>query len=74
MSLSKKRLRDLQRVVHICGALAIGAFVYSPFGDEPAFRNAMRVVVVPLLTVTGLLMWSGPRLRRRRSAFRAVPS
>jgi hypothetical protein len=71
MSLSKKRLRDLQRLFHIAGALAIGAFVYSPFGEEPAFRNAMRVVVVPLLTLTGLLMWSGPRLRRRRAPERA---
>ena len=57
--------RSTHRVAHLLLAVALGAFVYSPLRTDPAAVLAVQVVLVPLLTLSGLLMWTGPALRRR---------
>jgi hypothetical protein len=56
--------RNLMRWIHLLGAAAIGTFVYSPWRNEPGFLLSMRVLVIPILTLTGLWMWQGHRLKK----------
>lgn len=66
---SNKRLRDLQRAVHLVGGLLLAAYVYTPLRDLPSFGLLVQLAVVPAVVATGLAMWQLPRLRaslRRR--------
>jgi len=64
MKVSNKRQRDMQRAVHIVGGLLLLMYVYSPAGAVPVFGLLMQVVVMPVLILSGVLMWQGPRLRK----------
>lgn len=64
MAISNKRARDVQRVAHLIGAVLLGAYFYSPLGDEAAYTAAIQWGVFPGLTVSGTLLWQWPRLRR----------
>jgi hypothetical protein len=64
---SNKRQRDMQRAVHLVGALMLAVYVYIPLvgGSAPQFAAAaMQFVIFPAVVVTGVLMWQLPRLRR----------
>lgn len=43
-------------------------YVYSPVADVSAVRWAVRLVVVPAITATGMIMWKLPALLRRSKA------
>lgn len=64
-NISNKRQRDIQRAVHLLAAVVLVGFVYGPLGGMPAARMLVQVAVLPLLVVTGLLLWQLPRLRSR---------
>lgn len=57
--------RSLMRWIHLLGAAAIGTYVYAPWRDLLWFTFLMQVVVLPSLTLTGLWMWQGHKLRRK---------
>lgn len=59
--------RKVQRAIHVVAALALLAYVYAPL--EAQLQDLVRVLVFPLLAVTGIAMWQAPRIRR---ALRAV--
>jgi hypothetical protein len=61
---SNKRQRDIQRIAHLVGAAALMLYLYTPLGNMPIFTALMQFLVVPLLIVTGMLMWQLPRLRK----------
>lgn len=61
--------RNLMRWMHLIGAAVIYTFVYSPWGNEPAFLLSMRILIIPILTLTGLWMWQGHRLKKLLSSF-----
>lgn len=66
---SNKRLRDLQRAVHLVAGLLLVAYIYTPLRDLPIFGLLVQLAVVPAVVATGLAMWQLPRLRtwlRRR--------
>ena len=65
MSISNKTLRDIQRAIHLVAAFVLAGYVYSPAGSDPAFATLTRAVVFPVLTLSGLLIWKLPQLRRR---------
>jgi hypothetical protein len=52
------------RWIHLFGSVAIGTFVYSPWHNEPKFILSMQILVIPTLTLTGLWMWQGHRLKK----------
>ena len=52
-----KTKRNIIRIIHLIGAAAIGTFVYSPYGDLEAFKMAMQIVVIPVLSLSGLWLW-----------------
>ena len=60
--------RKILRTIHFVGAACIGTFVYSPWSSVEWFALLNQAVVVPLLSVTGLWMWQGHRIRRNRRA------
>ena len=55
------------RWIHIVLAIPIAGYVYSPFEEIPNYAPAVRFVFLPLMVLTGLLMWKGHLLRRRFS-------
>lgn len=64
IGLSGREVRSVQRAVHLIAAGALGAYVYSPLAAEPGFVALVKLAVFPVLTVSGLLLWQYPRLRR----------
>jgi thiosulfate reductase cytochrome b subunit len=67
-----KKLRDVQRVVHFIAAAVVLAYIYTPLNDNPISGVMVKVMAVPMLVGSGLLMWQMPRLRRWRRARQAT--
>jgi hypothetical protein len=66
MKTSNKRMRDVQRFVHLVGGLLLVTYAYGPLLlDLPAFEALVRFVVVSAVVGTGMAMWQLPRLRKR---------
>ncbi len=61
---SNKRLRDLERIVHIAGGVLLLVFIYSPWSDSASFTFVMRALIFPVLVGSGAAMWQLPRVRR----------
>lgn len=68
------RLRALLRWLHIAAGAIVGAYLYSPWGTEPAFRTAVQFALIPLLAATGVTMWQQSRLMRRLLGRPAAPA
>ena len=62
--LSGKQVRDVQRIIHLVSGLLVGAYIYTPLADVPAFSALVQVIVVPVLVGAGMAMWQMARLRR----------
>jgi thiosulfate reductase cytochrome b subunit len=56
--------RTLFRWVHLVLSVPVIGYVYSPFEEIPNYAPAVRFVFLPVVGVTGLLMWKGHLLRR----------
>ena len=56
--------RRLQRAVHLIAGIPILGYIYSPFENLPDYAPKVRFVFVPLIAVSGLLLWKGHVLRR----------
>jgi thiosulfate reductase cytochrome b subunit len=56
--------RSIVRCIHIVFSIPILGYIYSPFGQLPAYAPRVRFVVVPLMLLSGLWMWKGHVLRR----------
>lgn len=63
-NISNKRLRDIQRVIHLVGAALLISYVYLPVSSMPLFAMLIKAVVLPLLGVTGLLLWQSTLVRK----------
>jgi thiosulfate reductase cytochrome b subunit len=63
--------RAILRWIHIVLSIPIVGYVYSPFDRIPQYAPAVRFVFLPVIVLSGLLMWKGHVLRRlvsKRSA------
>lgn len=58
--------RQITRIVHLVGAASLGALVYSPLIGNDTFLLVNQALVVPALSISGLWMWFGHRLRSKR--------
>jgi hypothetical protein len=65
---SAAKQRKAQRLGHLAAGLLLIAYVYVPVG--PQAETLVRLLVVPLLVLTGVLMWQSPRIRRLLKARR----
>lgn len=68
--MTNKHARTLQRGLHLAFAAALGAYVYAPWAAAPDVAFAMKAVVFPALTLSGVALWQWTRLRRRLVATR----
>jgi hypothetical protein len=61
--------RKTLRVIHLVCAGAVGTLVYAPNDvTEGTFGLLVALVFFPLMVITGLLMWFGVRIARRRAS------
>ncbi len=68
-NVSNKQIRDIQRVTHLVAALVLVLYVYIPLGSAPLLTTVLQFAVLPLLAVTGMLMWQWTRLRKLFTPF-----
>jgi predicted tellurium resistance membrane protein TerC len=66
--------RVIFRWVHLILAIPIIGYVYSPFEQLPNYAPVVRYIAIPVLAVTGLLMWKGHLLRRLLGGRAAQPN
>jgi hypothetical protein len=74
--MSVKSKRDLVRLAHLAGGAALTGCLYAPWGEHRAAMLVIRSILVVLLTLSGLWLWQGARLRawvRRRGARLSSP-
>ena len=64
-NISNKQIRDIQRAVHLLAALLLLLYFYTPLGSATLFTTILQFFVLPLLVITGMLMWQWTRLRKR---------
>jgi thiosulfate reductase cytochrome b subunit len=57
-------VRTIFRWIHIILAIPILGYIYSPFEKIPDYAPATRFVFVPVMVLSGLLMWKGHVIRR----------
>jgi hypothetical protein len=61
--------RKTLRVIHLINAGVVGTLVYAPNDvTEGTFGLLVAVIFFPLMVITGLLMWFGVRIARRRAS------
>lgn len=60
--------RKLIRWTHLISSGAIGTFVYSPWRNQAEFLLSMRILIIPVKTLTGLWMWKGHRIKQLLSS------
>ncbi len=64
--------RKTARWVHFIMAALIGAYIYSPWSENPIFSDLIMWVVIPLLTISGIGMWKqGTIMRKLKGVARA---
>ena len=56
--------RKLMRWIHIIFSVPIIGYIYGPVASIPASAMAVRVIIFPALTVSGLWMWKGHVVKR----------
>ncbi len=56
--------RSILRSIHIIFGLSILGYIYGPPEEVLQYRDNFRFVFVPVIVLTGLLMWKGAALRR----------
>lgn len=59
-----RRVRGRQRAAHPATGALLVLYVYLPGSPDAVLQTGIRWVALPLLVVTGVLMWQRPKLRR----------
>lgn len=67
---TQRALRTMQRAVHLVAGAVVLAYVYAASALGAGFVAAVRWFVLPVLALSGVVLWRWPRiralLRRRR--------
>jgi len=59
---ANRQLRGLVRVLHVAVGVSLILLVYSPLAESAAFVAFNRFAAVPLVTLSGLVLWQQPKL------------
>jgi hypothetical protein len=59
-----KRVRDVQRLVHLATAVVLVTYVYLTPPPGAAAALAVRWGALPILVLSGIALWKWPKLRR----------
>jgi hypothetical protein len=57
-------IRSILRWIHIVFSIPILGYIYSPFEEIPKYAPRVRLVVVPVMLLSGLWMWKGHVVQR----------
>ena len=63
--LSGKQQRTILRYSHLLAGMLNVFFVYTPLGDVSAFQLLVRIILVPVIIITGVWMWQQARVGKR---------
>jgi hypothetical protein len=63
VEISGKGLRDAERVVHLVMGVGLLALSFTPLGEGDV-GTLLRIVVAPLVVLSGVLMWQHARVTR----------
>ncbi|HEX8599674.1 MAG TPA: hypothetical protein VF952_14315 [Chloroflexia bacterium] len=75
MKISNHRIRTIQRVMHLFAAAYLVFYLYGPLGQEPIVANITKFLVIPMLVITGMVMWQLPKLSKAlRKKAEATPT
>jgi hypothetical protein len=68
--MANRTVRLITRLIHLIGGAVLALYIYSPLGGDPVFSATVQWVTIPLLIITGIVLWQQPRLVRllRRNA------
>ncbi|MGH2775127.1 MAG: hypothetical protein ACRDJT_06820 [Actinomycetota bacterium] len=61
--ITPRRMRVLERLMHLVTGCALVTYVYATPAPESAFTMGIRWLV-PTVVTSGVAMWQGPRVRR----------
>ena len=56
--------RTILRWIHVVSGLSLLGYIYSPPAETVQYLPFFRYFYMPLVVLSGLLMWKGPWLRR----------
>lgn len=56
--------RSILRWIHLVLSIPILGYIYSPFEQLPNYAPAVRFVFLPIIVLSGFLMWKGSALRQ----------
>ncbi|MGR5284218.1 hypothetical protein ACP3V5_02765 [Vibrio maritimus] len=57
-------MRQILRWVHIVCALFLGTALYSPLQNNEAFMTLTLFGLVPIVAITGIMMWKQGKLMK----------
>ncbi|ORT51158.1 hypothetical protein ST37_07360 [Vibrio sp. qd031] len=55
--MSASKFRQISRLIHLAMAAILGTYIYSPWGANPIFANFIMWFAIPVVSVTGVMMW-----------------
>ena len=59
-----QQVKRIERAIHLVGAALLMAFVYSSLIRDDTWITLIRFAVVPVLSVSGIVIWQAPRIVR----------
>jgi len=62
--MSNSTQRTICRWLHLILSIPIIGYIYSPYEHLPEYAPPTRYIFFPLIVLTGLWMWQGPRVMR----------
>ncbi|WP_353722323.1 hypothetical protein [Dyadobacter sp. 676] len=57
--------RVLIRWIHIVFSIPVVGYIYGPVADSPYGAQAVRLVFLPVIALSGLWLWKGQWLRKK---------
>ncbi len=64
--MSNKQLRQTLRWIHIALGVMIALYIYSPLGDDATYTLLTQILVLPVVSISGLMMWQQAAISRWR--------
>lgn len=69
--MSNKKLRNWVRISHLVAGIMIALFVYSTSARaSEAYTLFLQIIVIPAVSVSGLVLWQQGRINRWLSSQR----
>ncbi len=73
MTNNNRQLRTQLRWIHILASALLGMFVYSPWRSSHTLGIVISFAVFPILTITGVWMWKGARIKKLLTKSKPIP-